>query len=81
MMNIELIREFFGWMVAINVVLYIWSAVMCIVGRKYIQKMHGKWFGLSPEAINAFLYGYLGVYKVVFLVFVFVPWIALLLIG
>jgi hypothetical protein len=80
-MNIELIREFFGWMVAINMILYLWSAVMCIVARNYIQHKHGKWFGLSPEAINAFLYGYLGVYKVVFLVFVFVPWIALLLIG
>lgn len=79
-MSIEIMKEFFGWMALINLVLYIWTAVMCIAARKYIQHKHGKWFGLSPEAINAFLYGYLGLYKVVFIVFVLVPWIALTLI-
>jgi hypothetical protein len=80
-MNMDVIREFFGWMVAVNLLLYIWSAIMCIAARKYIQRKHGKMFGLSPEAINAFLYGYLGLYKALFIVFVLVPWIALLIIG
>ena len=80
-MSMDVIREFFGWMVAINLILYIWSAIMCLAARKYIQRKHGNMFGLSPEAINAFLYGYLGLYKALFIVFVLVPWIALLIIA
>lgn len=76
-MNIEILRTFFGWMTAINLVLYIWTAIMCMCAKGWIQRIHGKWFGLTPEAINAFLYGYLGVYKVAFIMFAFVPWLAL----
>ena len=76
-MNIELIREFFGWMTLVNLGLFIWMAVMCMTARSLIQRMHGKLFGLSEASINAFLYGYLGFYKIVFIVFNLVPWLAL----
>lgn len=79
-MNIEILTAFFGWMTIINAVLLTWTTIMCLAARKYIQHKHGKWFGLSPEAINAFLYGYLGLYKALFIVFSLVPWIALTLI-
>jgi hypothetical protein len=76
-MNLELLREFFGWMTLVNLVLYIWTAIMCMTAKGWIQRVHGKLFGLSQESINAFLYGYLGVYKVAFIVFNLVPWLAL----
>ena len=80
-MTLELLRELFAWMTVINLGLFMWTAIMCMTARKYIQHKHGKWFGLSPEAINACLYGFLGLYKIVFIVFVLVPWIALTLIS
>lgn len=76
-MNIELLRTFFGWMTLINLGLFIWTALMCMYARGLIQRMHGKLFGLSDEAINAFLYGYLGLYKIIFIAFNLVPWLAL----
>lgn len=78
-MTIELLRSFFGWMTLINLGLFTWTAVMCITARGLIQRMHGKMFGLSEEAINAFLYGYLGFYKIVFIAFNLVPWLALVI--
>ncbi|VGO12894.1 hypothetical protein PDESU_01448 [Pontiella desulfatans] len=78
-MNIELMREFFGWMTLINLGLYIWTAVMCFFCKGMIYRTHGKMFRLTPEAINAFLYGYLGVYKIFFIAFNLVPWLALVL--
>ena len=45
----------------------------------FIVRIHGSMFGLSPEFIKGALYGFLGVYKIVLIVFIFVPWIALLL--
>ena len=79
-MNIVVIKELFMWMTVINLVLFIWSAVMCMLLKNFIVRVHGKIFGLSPEAIRATLYGFLGLYKIVFIVFVFVPWLALVII-
>lgn len=78
-MNIELLRTFFGWMTLINLVLYIWTALMCMFAQGLIQRLHGKMFSLTPESINAFLYGYLGFYKIIFITFNLVPWIALVI--
>ncbi len=80
-MNLPLVKEFFMWCTIINLGLFIWSAIMCMVAKDWIQRIHGKIFGLAPETINAFLYGYLGAYKIVFIVFIFVPWIALVIMG
>lgn len=80
-MNILVLKEFFMWMTIINLGLYMWSAIMCMLLKDLIVRFHGKLFGLSPEAIKASLYGFLGVYKIVFIVFVFVPWLALVIIS
>lgn len=79
-MEVVTLEEIFRWMTVINLILYAWSAIMCAAAKGWIQRVHGKMFGLAPEAINAFLYGYLGLYKVIFIVFILVPWITLLII-
>ena len=76
-MNMALLKEFFMWCTIINLVIFMWSTIMCVAAKGFIQRVHGKMFGLKPETINAFLYGYLGFYKIVFIGFVLVPWIAL----
>ena len=79
-MEVITLKEVFTWMVVVNLILYAWTAVMCATAKGWIQRVHGKMFGLPPETINAFLYGYLGFYKVVFIVFVLVPWITFMII-
>jgi len=66
-------------MVLLNLGMLTLSTLLCIALRKLIQRMHGRMFDLGPDAINAFLYGYLGVYKMVFIVFSLVPWLALVI--
>lgn len=75
------LKEFFMWMTIINLILYLWSMVTCCTARSLIHRMHGKLFGLTPETIDAVIYGYFGLYKVVFVVFILAPWIALLIIS
>ncbi len=79
-MEVIALEEIFRWMTVINLILYAWTAIMCATAKGWIQRVHGKMFGLAPETINAFLYGYLGFYKVIFIVFVLVPWITLFII-
>jgi hypothetical protein len=76
-----LLKEFFMWCTIINFGLFMGSAIMCILAKGFIYRVHGKMFGLSQDTVNAFLYGYLGLYKIVFIVFVLVPWIALTIIA
>ena len=79
-MNMVLLKEFFMWCTIVNFGIFTLSAIMCMAAKGFIQRVHGKLFGLAPETINAFLYGYLGFYKIAFTVFVLVPWITLLII-
>jgi hypothetical protein len=78
-MNMELLKEFFMWNTLINLGLFMWTAIMCVYCRGLIYRVHGKMFGLSQDTVNAILYGFLGFYKLVFIVFVLVPWIALVI--
>jgi hypothetical protein len=80
-MDMALIKAFFMWCTVIHLGLFIWTAVMSMCARSFIHRVHGRMFGLSPETINTMLYGFLAAYKIVFLVFVLVPWVALLIIG
>ncbi len=80
-MNIEILKEFFMWNTVIHLGLFIWTGLMCTCCKSFIYRAHGKMFGLGEEAIDAFLYGFLALYKIVFLVFVLVPWFALMIIS
>jgi hypothetical protein len=52
---------------------------MCICARGFIHRVHGKMFGLKPEQIDQILYGLLAFYKIMFITFILVPWIALVI--
>ncbi len=76
-MDMEMIRVFFGWMTLINLGLFIFTAVMSAGCRKLIYRVHGTLFDLSEETTNKALYYFLAFYKIVFITFNLVPWLAL----
>jgi len=78
-MNLETAKELFGLMVLINLGLFIWTAVMSTCCRRFICNVHSRLFKLEENTVNAMLYGFLAFYKIVFFVFVLVPWAALAL--
>lgn len=80
-MNIDQTTEFFKWLTIINVVLFVLNVILILILRRIICKMHGKMFGLSEENISIVLYGWLGLYKVMIVVFNIVPFVALIIMG
>ena len=76
-MNIEMLKELFGWMTLINLGFYMWTAIMCVVCKGFLSNIAGKMFGVSDETGKAIIYGYVGMYKLLFIVFNLVPWLAL----
>ena len=80
-MTIFQIREMLGWCTLINIALMFLSFVLISVMRSFVYKMHSKWFPMSEPTFNAIVYSYLGIYKILIIVFNLVPWLALSIMG
>lgn len=80
-MNIERVTEFFKWVTIINVALFMVNAILILLLRKTLFRMHGKMFGIAEENIAIVIYSWLGLYKIMILVFSIVPFVALLIMG
>jgi Family of unknown function (DUF6868) len=79
-MNLDQLTELFKWMTIINIGLLLLSSMLIILMKNVMQKLHGKLFGIKEENIALMAYGYLGMYKVLIIVFILVPFISLTLI-
>ena len=60
--------------------LVLWTT-MCILSPDLICRAQNKWFPIPRETFNVVIYSFLGLFKIVFLVFNVVPYVALLIVG
>ncbi len=81
MINVQSLTEFFKWCSIINAVLLIFSIIVFIVMPDFVYRIHGHWFPMDRESFNVIIYGSLGFYKILFLVFNLIPYVALRIIG
>jgi len=80
-MNIDQLTELFKWLTIINVAFFLVGSVLTMLMRKVGCKIHGKMFGITEENVSIILYGWLGLYKIMILVFNIVPYVAFCIIG
>ena len=80
-MNTKKLTAFFMWCTIINGGLLVLSIIIGISGLDLVYDVQGKLFQIPREALNVAYYSFLGVYKIVWLVFNAVPYIALLIIN
>lgn len=80
-MDIQMLTRFFMWCTIVNVGLFALAFLFLAFASDFVYRMHGKWFPMPRETFNLVLYAYLGVYKILILVFNVVPWVALVIIG
>lgn len=82
-MNIEMLTQFLMWCTLLNVTLLALSLMIVAFGfgSDFVYRMHSKWFPVPRDTFNAVLYLLVGIYKILVLVFNFVPWVALTIIG
>ena len=78
-MSASTLRDFFMWCTIINVALLAFSAVFFSVASDWVYKMHSRWYPLSREVFNPIIYSFLGLYKLMVIVFNLVPYVALLI--
>ncbi len=78
-MTIEQLTELFKWITVVNVVIFVLSSILVMTFKGVIEKIHGKMFGIDKNNISAIVYGYLGLFKVLIIVFNIGPYVALVL--
>ena len=80
-MDIQTLTTFFMWCTILNGGLLVLSSLICAFAGDLVYQIHSKWFSIPRETFNVVMYSLLGLFKIVFLVFNVVPYVALLILG
>jgi len=80
-MNVQTLTAFFMWCTIINGVLLIFWTAICLFAPDLVYRTQSRWFPIPRDTYNVAIYSFLGLFKIVFIVFNVVPWVALLIVG
>ena len=69
--------NFFYWCSVINFGMMLVWLVFLVTAKDIVYKIHGKLFNLTQEYLSQKIYHLFGIYKIFFIVFNLVPFIAL----
>ena len=78
-MDIQTLTTFFMWCVIMNGALLVLWTTMCILAPDLVYRTQSKWFPIPRETFNVVMYSVLGLFKVLVIVFVIIPSVALLI--
>ena len=76
-MDIHTLTRFFMWCTILDgLLLFLWSSVSMLAPDLVYRTQH-KWFPIPRETFTVVFYSFLGLFKIFFLVFNLVPYMAL----
>ena len=76
-MTIIELRDVLFWCWIINTGLLLWWWLWLVAAHDWVYRIHTRWFRVSSEQFDTIHYAGIAYYKVLNIVFFFVPWIAL----
>ena len=80
-MELQTLTPFFMWCTIINgLVLVLWG-VMHMFAPTMVYRTQNAFFPMPRETFNTIFYSFLGSFKIVFMVFNLVPYLALVILG
>lgn len=77
MISLSQLTELLGWAVVFNVAYLLLATFIVIFAKSSISFLHSKMFDLSVQQLDAKYFDYLSMYKIVTLVFMLFPYLAL----
>ena len=80
-MDIQILTTFFMWYTIIDGGILILWTVFSVFAPDLVYRTQSKWFPIPRETFNVVIYSFFGLFKIVFLVFNVVPYMALLIVG
>jgi Family of unknown function (DUF6868) len=76
-MNMEILTTFFGWCTLVSGLLFLISTLLIILIPNWAYRIQSRLFPISREQYNVVIYSFLGMYKLLFILFFLTPYIAL----
>ena len=80
-MDIPTLTAFFMWCTIINVVILIVWTIVFGIAPDFMYRVLTKWFSMPRETFNIVVYSGLAMFRILFVVFILVPYVALLIVG
>ena len=80
-MTIQSLTDFFKWCAIINFVLFLFSTAMLILAPDFVYAVQSEFIAIPRNTFNEATYEFLGLYKILFIFFNLVPYIALRIVG
>ena len=80
-MDIQIVTTFFMWCTIMNGAMLVLWATMCLLAPDLVYRTQRIWFPIPRETFDVLIYSFLGLFKIVFLFFNVVPYLALLIVG
>ena len=80
-MDIQTLTTFFMWCTILNAgILALW-AIIFLAAPDWVYRTQTRFFSISREQFDLAFYGFMGIYKALFIIFILIPWLALLIIA
>jgi hypothetical protein len=80
-MSISLVRDVLFWCLVIHFGLLVFWSLFTLLARSWIDALWSRLFRLTSEQLDALNFGGILLYKLLILVFVAVPYVALWIVG
>ncbi|MBT6153276.1 MAG: hypothetical protein HOL01_03595 [Planctomycetaceae bacterium] len=80
-MEIQTLTSFFMWCTILNTSLLVFWSIIFLVAPDWVYRTQSRWFPISRETFNVAMYCFLGLFKIVLIVFNLMPYLALLIIA
>lgn len=80
-MDIQTLTSFFMWCSIFNGGMLILWVLIFLSAPDFVYRTQSRWFSISRENFDLVFYSFLGVFKIIFIFFNLVPWLALVMIG
>ena len=80
-MDIRMLTGFFMWCTIINGALLVLWTGMCITAPDLVYRTQSKWFPIPRATYDVIMYAFLGLFKIIWLVFNVIPYFALLIVA
>ena len=79
-MDIQTVQTFFMWCTIIDAVLLVLTGMIFTFAGDWVYRVQSKWYPISRDAFNVVIYSFIGLFKLFFITFNLVPYVALLII-
>jgi len=81
MITLSQLTELLGWASVINISYLLLATIIIVFMRGAISSIHSKMFRIDGNELDSKYFDFLSVYKIVTLVFIVAPYIALKIMG